>query len=95
MNKKNKNTYNKFEVFYFMKISWLKSENDKNSFKFPENFGFDVYKLSNLDEVDSKIDELIKNNYNTIILSNEIAGFSQKINNEYIKNKNVEIIISK
>ena len=35
--------------------------------------------------------ELIKNNYNTIILSNEIAGFSQKINNEYIKNKNVEI----
>lgn len=78
-----------------MKISWLKSENDKKSFKFPENFGFDVYKLSNPDDVDSKIDELIKNNYNTIILSNEIAGFSQKINNEYIKNKNVEIIISK
>ncbi len=78
-----------------MKISWLKSENDKKSFKFLENFGFDVYKLSNPDDVDSKIDELIKNNYNTIILSNEIAGFSQKINNEYIKNKNVEIIISK
>ena len=78
-----------------MKISWLKSENDKKSFEFTENFGFDVYKLSNPDDVDSKIDELIKNNYNTIILSNEIAGFSQKINNEYIKNKNVEIIISK
>lgn len=78
-----------------MKISWLKSENDKKSFEFPENFRFDVYKLSNPDDVDSKIDELIKNNYNTIILSNEIAGFSQKINNEYIKNKNVEIIISK
>ena len=78
-----------------MKISWVKSEKDKKSFKFPENFGFDVYKIKDLERVDEKIDELIKNNYNTIILSNEIAGFSQKINKEYIKNKNVEIIISK
>lgn len=78
-----------------MKISWIKAENDKKSFKFAENFGFDVYKINNLDDVDSKIDELISNNYNTIVVSKELAGFSQKINQEYTKNKNIEIIISR
>lgn len=78
-----------------MKVSWIKSINDKESFKLPENLGFNVISLKDNDEVDSKIDELIANHCNTIILSNEIAGFSQKINNEYIKMKNIDIIISK
>ena len=78
-----------------MKVSWIKSINDKESFKLPENLGFNVISLNDNDEVDSKIDELIANHCNTIILSNEIAGFSQKINNEYIKMKNIDIIISK
>ena len=78
-----------------MKVSWIKSINDKESFKLPENLGFNVISLKDNDDVDSKIDELISNHCNTIILSNEIAGFSQKINNEYIKMKNVDIIISR
>ncbi len=78
-----------------MKISWIKSSSDKNSFKIPENLGFNVISLNDNDEVDQKIDELIKNHCNTIILSNEIAGFSQKINNEYAKMKNIDIIISR
>lgn len=78
-----------------MKVSWIKSINDKESFKLPENLGFNVISLKDNDDVDSKIDELIANHCNTIILSNEIAGFSQKINNEYIKMKNIDIIISK
>ena len=44
---------------------------------------------------DNKIDELIKNNYNTIIVSNDVAGLSEKINKEYLYNKNVNIVISK
>lgn len=78
-----------------MKVSWIKLEGDKRSFKLPENLGFDVFSISNNDNVDNKIDELISNKYNTIIISNEVAGFSQKINNEYAKMKNVDIIISK
>ena len=78
-----------------MKISWIKAENDNKSFKFAEIFGLDVYKINNLDKIDNKIDELISNNYNTIVISKEVAGFSQKINNEYLKNKNVEIIIGR
>ena len=36
----------------------------------------DVYRLSNPEKVDEKMKELLNNHYNTIILSNEIAGFS-------------------
>ena len=78
-----------------MKISWLKLDNDNKSFKIPTSFGMDVFSVNSTENVDNKIDELISNNYNTIVISKEVAGFSQKINNEYLKNKNVEIIIGR
>lgn len=78
-----------------MSILWIKLEQDKKSFKFFENLGFNVLKIKETENIDKKIDELIGKNYNTIILSNEIAGFSQKINKEYLKNKNINIIIDK
>lgn len=78
-----------------MKVSWIKLENDKKNFKLPENLGFDVFSVKDGDEVDKKIDELILNKYNTIIVSNEVAGFSQKINNKYVYDKNINIIISR
>ena len=70
-----------------MKVSWIKLQDDKRSFRLPENLGFDVFSLNNNDEVDKKIDELISNKYNTIIVSNEVAGLSEKINKEYLRNK--------
>lgn len=78
-----------------MKLSWIKFIEDKKDFKFPENLGFDVFSINRNDNVDEKIDELISNQYNTIIVSNSIAGASEKINTEYLKNKKVNIIISK
>ena len=78
-----------------MKVSWIKYKDDKKSFKIPELFGFDVFSIQDMDEIDVKIDELIAKNYNTFIISNELAGFSEKINNEYLNNKNIEIIISR
>ena len=78
-----------------MKVSWIKLQDDKRNFRLPENLGFDVFSLNNNEEVDKKIDELISNKYNTIIVSNEVAGLSEKINKEYLRNKNVNIIISK
>ena len=38
--------------------------------------------------------ELIGKNYDTIILSNEVAGFSEDIIKKYQKDKNVKIVIS-
>lgn len=76
-------------------MSWIRLDGDTKSFKLPENLGFDVFSLEKNANVDTKIDELISNKYNTIILSNEIAGLSEKINKEYLHNKDVNIIISK
>lgn len=78
-----------------MKVSWIKLQQDKQSFRMPQNLGFDVFALQNNEEVDKKIDELITDKYNTIIVSNEVAGLSEKINKEYLRNKNVNIIISR
>lgn len=78
-----------------MKISWLKLENDSKNFRIPANLGMAVFSVNNTENVDNKIDELIKSNYNTIIVSNDVAGLSEKINKEYLYNKNVNIVISK
>ena len=78
-----------------MKISWLKLENDSKNFRIATNLGMDVFSVNNTENVDNKIDELIKSNYNTIIVSNDVAGLSEKINKEYLYNKNVNIVISK
>lgn len=68
-----------------MKISWIKYEKDKNSFRVPENLGFDVFKLQDLEKTDEKIKELIENEYHTIIVSNEVASFSEDLIKKYIR----------
>ena len=78
----------------FMKISWIKGKNDIQSFRIFENLGFDVYKLEEPEKTDKKIQELIKNNYKTIILSNEIASFSGDIIKKYRNNDDISIIIA-
>ena len=77
-----------------MKISWLKTKNDKDSFKVFESLGFNVYSLDEPEDTDEKIKELVNENYNTIILSNEIASFSKDIITKYNKRDDVSIIIA-
>ena len=77
-----------------MKISWLKYEKDKDSFKLPEALGLDVYKIPDLEDSDKKIEELINNEYKTIIISSDVASFSEDIIKKYNKDNNVKIIIS-
>ena len=77
-----------------MKISWIKCAKDKESFKIQENLGLDVIKLKNPERTDEKIKELINQNYKMVVLSNEIASFSEDIITKYNKNKNIDIIIA-
>lgn len=77
-----------------MKITWIKTKNDKQSFKIFENLGFNVYSLEDPDETDKKIEELINNDYKTIILSNEIASFSGDIIKKYGDKDEISIIIA-
>lgn len=77
-----------------MRVSWIKYEKNDNDFKIIERLGMNVYKIKTPDEVDNKMKELINAEYNTIVLSNEVAGFSEDIIKKY-KNKNdINIIIS-
>lgn len=78
-----------------MKISWIKYEKDKKNFIMPERLGFDVFKLNNPEETDKKIEELIKDKYNTIFVTNEIASFSNDIIKKYGKDDKIKIIITK
>jgi len=77
-----------------MKISWIKSANDNKSFKVFKSIGLDVFDVENPDDVDIKIDELIKDKYHTIIMSNELAGFSEDIIKKHNKNSNINVIIT-
>ena len=78
-----------------MKISWIKYEKDKKNFIMPERLGFDVFKLNNPEETDKKIEELIKDKYNTIFVTNERASFSNDIIKKYGKDDKIKIIITK
>ena len=77
-----------------MKVSWIKTKNDEKSFKVLQNLGFDVYELEEPENTDKKIKELINDNCKIIILSNEIASFSNDINTKYKNQDDVSIIIS-
>lgn len=77
-----------------MKISWIKYYKDKKSFKMIENLGLDVFKVFELEETDEKIKQLVNEQYDTIILSNQVASSSQDIIKKYGKNSNIKIIIS-
>lgn len=78
-----------------MDILFIKSKEDKNSFKIWKGFGFDIMELKNLDEVDNKIDEVIKKQCNTIVMTSEVANFSEDIITKYKKDNHVNIFIMK
>ena len=77
-----------------MKIALLKSSNDKKSFKLFETLGADISQISDLEKTDDKIKELIKNDYTTIIMTNEVASFSQSIIKKYNRTKDIKIVIT-
>lgn len=77
-----------------MKISWIKQEKDNENFKIAERLGMEVHRLNNPEEVDKTMQELASQNYNMIVLSNEIAGFSEDIIKKYQNSKDINIIIS-
>ena len=77
-----------------MKISWIKEEKDNKNFSIAERLGMEVIRLNNPEEVDKTMKELINQDYKMIVLSNEIAGFSEDIIKKYQKDKDINIIIS-
>ena len=77
-----------------MAISWVKYSKDNKSFKLFKGLGMDVYEIDDLEKTDEKIKELVEQKYNTIVLSNEVASFSQDIIKKYNKMEDISIIIA-
>lgn len=77
-----------------MKITWLKCSNDKKSFKMFEKLGAEVQNIEDLEETDKKIKELIKSDYTTIVMTNEVASFSESIITKYGKRDDIKFIIA-
>ena len=76
-----------------MKISFIKYEKEENYFV-PKLFGMNVAEIKVPEEVDKKIEELKNKNYTTIVISNELASFSEKIINKYKYDNSLNIIIT-
>lgn len=53
-----------------------------------------VVELEQNEEVDNTIKELIENDYKNIVLSSEVAGFSEDIIKKYRNDKNINIYIA-
>lgn len=77
-----------------MKVSWIKYEKDDQSFRMAEALGFNVLRLEEPENTDKTINELINQKYKTIIISDEIASFSEDIIKKYKKNTEINIIIA-
>lgn len=55
--------------------------------------GFDVIDIQKPENVDLVIDDLKKRNYNTIVLQDELASFSEGIVNKYSNDTDINIVI--
>lgn len=77
-----------------LRITWVKYEKDKESFLVPKRLGMDVIELQDLEQTDKKLEELVQKNCTAIIVSNEVASFSQDIIQKYAFDENVNILIS-
>ena len=76
-----------------MKITWIKEEKDNKNFMVAEKLGMDVHRLNNPEDVDKTMEELVKQKCNMIVLSNEIAGFSEDIIKKYKNSENINSIM--
>ena len=50
--------------------------------------------MHDLEETDNKIKELIQKDYDTIVVSDQVASFSQDMIKKYKNNNDIKIIIS-
>lgn len=77
-----------------MKISLIKSRNDKASFNVAKGLGMKVVELERNEEIDNKIKELVEEDYKNIVLTSEVAGFSEDIIKKYVNDKDINIYIA-
>lgn len=76
-----------------MKISFIKYEKEEN-YRIPRMLGVNIEEIKDPEQIDEKIEELKKHNYTTIVVSNELASFSEKMVSKYKYDNSLNIIIT-
>ncbi len=77
-----------------MKISFIKYEKDINKYNIPKLLGINVEEVKEPEDIDKKIDELKEQQYTTIVIPNELASFSEKLEKQYKYDSRINIIIT-
>ena len=75
-----------------MKISFIKYEKEAG-YNLAQILGMNVEKIEEPEEVDKKIQELKQQKYTTIVISNELASFSEDIISKYKYDASFNIVI--
>lgn len=75
-----------------MKISFIKYENEPG-YNLPQILGMNVEKIKEPEDIDKKIEELKQQEYTTIVISNELASFSEDIISKYKYDSALNIVI--
>lgn len=77
-----------------MKISYIKFKKDNRDFKLAKGMGIDVFEIDDPEKIDEKIEKLKNEKYDTVVISNELASFSNNLNNKYKNDDTMKIIIT-
>ena len=77
-----------------MKISFLKTTQDKESYKIAQGFGMDIFEIDDPEGIDNKIQELRQAKYTTIFIPSDLASFSENIIKQYQYDPAIKIIIT-
>lgn len=77
-----------------MRVSFIKYKGDNEIYRFPKAFGMDVFEIDEPEKIDIMIKNLRDKKYDTIVMPNDLAGFSQDIIQKYDKDNDIRIIIT-
>ena len=76
-----------------MKISFIKYEKEEN-YQIPKILGINIEQIKEPEQIDEKIEELKEQKYTTIVISDELASFSEKIISKYKYDNSLNIVIT-
>lgn len=76
-----------------MKISFIKYEKEEN-YQIPKILGINIEQIKEPEQIDEKIEELKEQKYTTIVISDELASFSEKILSKYKYDNSLNIVIT-
>lgn len=76
-----------------MKISFLKYYKNKETFQFAKRLGLDILEIQEPEKIDKVIDHLKEKHYDTIVMEDELASFSENMVYKYKNDNAINIII--